>query len=160
MVRMGDLRLLAIPADFTRDKARFAFRQAAFQVIDKCMEKHQGQGSRLVGNLNPVGQPLVKRRRGLVAADLHLNGDNAFLRQIGDARAKAPVHNARGQVKQQIDNAWGCRTISAQEFRQNLVQLLANAFDAGSARKEGIENGRTHRTILLAKVLQRKCRSG
>ena len=135
VIRMGNLRLAAIPADFTRDKARFAFRQAALQVIDKGMEKHQGQGSRLVGNLNPVGQPLVEWRRWLMPSNLYLNGHDAFLWQIGDARAKAPVHNARGQVKKQIDNTWGCRGVATQKFRQNLVQLLANAFDAGSVRK-------------------------
>jgi hypothetical protein len=63
-------------------------------------------------------------------------------------------------VKQQIDNARRCGSVSAQEQCQNLVQLLANAFDAGSACKEGIENRRTHGAILLGKVLQRKCRSG
>ena len=158
VIRMGNLRLLAIPADFTRNKSRLTFRQAALQMIDKSMEKHQGQSSRLIGNLNPVGQLLVERRWRFMPADLYLNGNDAILRQIDDARAKPPVHNARGQVKQQINNARGCRDVTAQEFPQNLVQLLANAFDAGSACKQGIENRRTHRTILLVKVLQRKCR--
>ena len=124
------------------------------------MEKHQGQRSRLVRNLHPVGQPLVEGRRRLVASHLHFNGDNAFLGQIRDLRAKAPVDNPARQMKQQIDNARGRRGIAAQELRQNLVKLLANALDARGACKQGVENRRTHGAILLGKVLQRKCRSG
>ena len=95
-----------------------------------------------------------------MAANLRFNGHDARLRQIRDTWAEAPVNDPAWQVKQQIDNAQRSGTVAAQEFRQEFFEFLANALDARGARKEGIENRRTHGAILLGKVLQRKCRSG
>jgi len=157
---MGNLWLLTIPADLARNKPHFALRQAALQMLGKGVKENQGQRSSFIGNLNPVGQPLVEGRWRLVAPHLHFDGNNALLGQVGNLRTKAPVDNPAWQMKQQIDNACGCRCVSAQELRQQLVKLLANALDARGACKQGVENRRTHGAILLGKVLQRKCRSG
>ena len=63
-------------------------------------------------------------------------------------------------MKQQIDNARGGRSIAAQELRQNLVKLLANALDAEALANRGLRTEGRMAPFCQRQVLQRKCRSG
>ena len=159
MVGMRHLWLGAIPVDAARDETPLAFRQHTLQAVHIAVKEHQCQRASVVLHLDAVGQALVEGRRRLVAAHRHFHGDYPVARQVGDARAVAPVHQAGRQMQQQVDDARGGAATAMrrpEETRQQLVEFLADALEAGGPGKQRIEDRWTHGRSFVWFGLRRK----
>ncbi len=70
-----------------------------------------------------------------------------WVRQVRDMRSVAPVDQTGRQVEQEIGDAGAlARLLPArpQQFGQGLVELAADALDAGGAGEQRIEEGGAH----------------
>ena len=112
------------------------------------MEEDERQAAGLIETLYPIGYPPVDVWRWPVARDRDLDSDDPAQRKLCDLRTVAAVDKPARQVKQKIDDAYGCglfiRTRSQEPCKQ-LFELGSDALQSACRGKQRIENWRPHR---------------
>ena len=100
VVRMGYLQVVAVAFDDAGHNAGFALGQDLGQVIVPGMKEHEGEKTRIVGNLDLVGLTAVVGFG--VGADGHGQGGDAPGFGLGDLGGIAAVDDPGRQMEQQI----------------------------------------------------------
>src|SRR5439155_5216613 len=110
--------------DAWRNEAFLSGWQRPLQVIGKSMEKGQRQGAGIIEALDPIGHPLIVRRRWPVTPDRDFDRYDAALREFGDFRPVTAVDETGRKVKQEIDDPRRrLNRARPQELGQELFEL-------------------------------------
>jgi hypothetical protein len=111
-------------------------------------EEHHLHGCAIVGGQHLVGHPAAAHGREMTK---HIHGHRDDAARFGRDQFGpiAPVDQTRGEVKNQVENAWGARALN-HGLGDELLDPRTDAGQDARVRKQGIENRRPHPLILAA----------
>ena len=112
-----------------------------FHLPGEGLEKHEGQIAGRIARKNAIWRAAAPRRRRAVLLYRDKNRGDTAGGGGSDNGRQTPVDTARGQVKQQIQQA---RAGVVQHPVEQAGGFRANAGQTGDGSKQGIENWRTH----------------
>ena len=102
VIGMHHLDLAAVVLDAPAHHAHGSFGQPLAEPVALCVEEDQGEGSRLVGAIDPGGAAPVGR--GLVLIDPYRERRRGVGHGFGNLRCMAPVDQPGGEMPEQVQH--------------------------------------------------------
>ena len=148
-IRLGDdavgmhhLPHMIVECDGARDVAPLPDRQQFLQVILARIEISQREVAGLIAGVDLIGRARSMRRRRPVAIHRDRDRDDGIGHHVAQFRPRPAVDRARGQVKQEIDDAG--RPLAAEQATIEPLQLRPDAGQRRYRGKQRIEPARPH----------------
>ena len=142
-VRMHDLAAPVIKLDASRNPARRAKRQAAFDPVGIGEKEHEFDVAGVILDEHAIGRFRISALRATMLGDARLQHDHRLERRGGDRGPHGPVDDGRRKMEKQIDEA-RFRSRLGEEPVEQFGGLRPDAGQCGDATEDGIEQRGTH----------------
>src|SRR6266566_982469 len=143
-VGMHHLQMAVVERGRAGDVAPFADRKEPLQIIPPRVEIGEDKVVRLVARVDEVGCATAAGRRRTVAVDRHLDGNDGAGNDFAQLGARAAIDRARGQMKDEVDEARRL-VLTAEQAPVELLELGSDARQAGQRCEQRVEQIWSHR---------------
>ena len=145
IIGVGHLQLGAIALDPSGQQAHGADRELTLEIGALRVEEDQLDIPGVVLADDAIGRPAVASRGGVMLLHPDQEGRELPGHGLGNRGLGAPVGQARGQMKQQVDDARCAATRQIEQLAEHSRKARADTFDADDTGEIGVEQRRPRR---------------